>query len=84
MNIYNGEIVAHRMARRPVFDLVSDTLRKALERSACTSKLIVHSDQGWHYKMQPYRAMLAQHGVTQSMSRKGTLTSILANTVSVA
>ena len=28
-------------------------------------------DQGWHYKMQPYRAMLAQRGVKQSMSRKG-------------
>lgn len=35
----------------------------------------MHSDQGWHYnwyyKMQPYRAMLASCGVTQSMSRKG-------------
>ena len=31
----------------------------------------MHSDQGWHYKMQPYRAMLANRGVTQSMSRKG-------------
>ena len=26
MDLYNGEIIAHRMARRPVFDLVSDTL----------------------------------------------------------
>ena len=33
--------------------------------------MIVHSDQVWHYKMQPYRAMLAQSGVKQSMSRKG-------------
>jgi putative transposase len=71
MDLYNGEIIAHRMARRPVFDLVSDTLREALARSACASKLIVHSDQGWHYKMQPYRAMLAHHGVKQSMSRRG-------------
>jgi len=61
MDLYNGEIIAHRMARRPVFDLVSDTLREALARSACASELVVHSDQGWHYKMQPYRAMLEHH-----------------------
>jgi len=71
MDLYNREIIAHRMARRPVFDLVSDTLREALARSAYASELIVHSDQGWHYKMQPYRAMLAHHGVKQSMSRRG-------------
>jgi len=71
MDLYNGEIIAHRMARRPVFELVSGTLRAALSRSECTSELTVHSDQGWHYKMQPYRAMLANHGVKQSMSRKG-------------
>jgi len=71
MDLYNGEIIAHRMARRPVFDLVAGTLRAALSRSECTAELTVHSDQGWHYKMQPYRTMLARRGVTQSMSRKG-------------
>lgn len=71
MDLYNGEIIAHRMARRPVFELVSSTLQAALSRTECASELIVHSDQGWHYKMQPYRAMLASCGVTQSMSRKG-------------
>ena len=71
MDLYNGEIIAHKMAKRPVFELVSSTLRAALSRTACTAELIVHSDQGWHYKMQPYREMLAQRGVKQSMSRKG-------------
>ncbi len=71
MDLYNGEIVAHSMARRPVFELVCSTLQTALSRNKCSAKLIVHSDQGWHYKMQPYRAMLEQRGVQQSMSRKG-------------
>jgi len=71
MDLYNSEIIAHRMARRPIFDLVSGTLKAALSQSECTNKLTVHSDQGWQYKMQPYRVMLASHGVTQSMSRKG-------------
>ncbi len=69
MDLYNGEIIAHRMARRPVFELVSCTIKAALPRFA--TGLILHSDQGWQYKMQPYRAMLARYGVTQSMSRKG-------------
>lgn len=71
MDLYNGEIIAHSMAKRPVFELVTDTLRVALARSKYATDLTVHSDQGWHYKMQPYRAMLAHHGVRQSMSRKG-------------
>ena len=71
MDLYNGEIIAHRMAKRPVFELVASTLDAALSHSKDTSGLTVHSDQGWHYKMQPYRAMLANRGVTQSMSRKG-------------
>jgi len=48
MDLYNGEIVAHRMAKRPVFELVSGTLRAALSRSQDMTELIVHSDQGWH------------------------------------
>ncbi|AOF83566.1 integrase core domain protein [Methyloversatilis sp. RAC08] len=71
MDLYNGEIIAHQMARRPVFELVPSTLRAALSQIACTAELIVHSDQGWHYKMKPYREILAQRGVKQSMSRKG-------------
>lgn len=71
MDLYNGEIVAYRVARRPVFEIVSGTLEAAPSRTRCAAELIVHSDQGWHYKMQPYRAMLARCGVKQSMSRKG-------------
>ena len=52
MDLYNGEIIAYRMAKRPVFEMVSGTLRAALSRFECTAELIVHSDQGWHYKMR--------------------------------
>ena len=49
MDLYNSEIIAHRMARRPVFDLVSGTLGAVLSRAGHTGELTVHSDQGWHY-----------------------------------
>jgi putative transposase len=71
MDLYNGEIISYQMARRPVFELVSETFRTALGRSKSTTELTVHSDQGWQYKMKPLRAMFARLGVTQSMSRKG-------------
>lgn len=59
------------MARHPVLELVSGTLEVALSQSKNTTGLTVHSEHGWHYKMQPYPAMLAHCGVTLSMSRKG-------------
>ena len=52
-------------------NLVASTLDMALSRSKDTTGLTVLSDQGWHYKMQPYRAMFTHRGVTQNMSRKG-------------
>lgn len=33
MDLYNGEIIARRMAKRPVFELVSGTLQTALSRA---------------------------------------------------
>lgn len=71
MDLYNGEIIAYRSARRPVFELVTETLKGALDQLHERCGLILHSDQGWQYKMLPYRKMLVKHGLTQSMSRKG-------------
>jgi len=36
-----------------------------------TNGLIMHSDQGWHYQHTRYQYLLKEHGITQSMSRKG-------------
>ncbi len=71
MDLYNGEIVAYETSHRPNFSLVMNMLGKAAKRLRITTKPLLHSDQGWHYRMKPYQAALAQHGVKQSMSRKG-------------
>lgn len=52
-------------------DLVTETLKGALDQLRERCGLILHSDQGWQYKMLPYRKLLVKHGLTQSMSRKG-------------
>jgi transposase InsO family protein len=71
MDLYNGEIIAWQMDRRPTFELVSSMLKKAVTRLDCTDRPMLHSDQGWQYQMSAYRRLLEQHSLTQSMSRKG-------------
>lgn len=71
MDLYNGEIIAFESSRRPAFDLVGSMLKKALTKLKPQDKLILHSDQGWHYRMPAYQRLLRQSGVEQSMSRRG-------------
>lgn len=71
MDLYNGEIIAFETAKRPVFDLVGSMLKKALAKLKVHDKLVLHSDQGWQYRMPAYQRALRQKGVEQSMSRKG-------------
>jgi transposase InsO family protein len=71
MDLYNGEIVAYEMAKRPLFNMVDSMLSKAFTKLKPTDKPILHSDQGWQYRMPEYRRCLEAQEVTPSMSRKG-------------
>jgi putative transposase len=71
MDLYNGEIVTFETARRPVYELVGNMLKKALSKLTKGEKPLLHSDQGWQYRMPVYQRVLRQNGLEQSMSRKG-------------
>lgn len=71
LDLYNGEIVAYQLAKRPQYALVGQMLEQALERLPDGARPLLHSDQGWHYRYQRYRDRLETAGVEQSMSRKG-------------
>jgi len=71
LDLYNAEIVAYHIARRPLFNMVEAMLEKAWGRLKRRDRPILHSDQGWQYRMPVYRRALKQHSVTQSMSRRG-------------
>lgn len=71
LDLYNGEIIAFNTEKRPVYPLVSKMLDKAFKRLNEEDAPILHSDQGWHYQMKQYQHALKEHGITQSMSRKG-------------
>lgn len=73
LDCYNNEIVSYELSTRPAFNLVKNMLVKAIKPLTQKNKqgLVMHSDQGWHYQMGHYQQTLKDHGIVQSMSRKG-------------
>ena len=71
MDLFNGEVVSYQMSTQPRFKMVGDMLRKALGKLGREEKPLLHSDQGWQYQSRAYRRLLADHGLVQSMSRRG-------------
>lgn len=70
LDLHSRAIVGWSMRERIDGKLVMDALGMALERRGAAPD-ILHSDQGSLYAMAQYRALLAQQGIRQSMSRKG-------------
>ena len=71
IDLFSRRVVGWSMGNRPDQPLVIDALRMALEQRQPEPGLIHHSDQGQVYAGGMYRAMLREHGIVQSMSRKG-------------
>ena len=71
LDLFNGEIIAFETARRPVYKMIDTMLKNAFNRLSPKDKPILHSDQGWQYRMQAYQTSLRSQGLVQSMSRKG-------------
>jgi transposase InsO family protein len=65
------EIVGWSMADHLRTGLCTDALVMALQRHPPAPGLIHHSDRGVQYAAEPYRVVLARHGIVQSMSRRG-------------
>jgi putative transposase len=51
--------------------MIESMLTKALDRLDQHERPLLHSDQGWQYRMPAFRQRLQQCGLVQSMSRKG-------------
>ena len=71
LDLYNEEIISYEISRRPAFKMVANMLEKAVVKLKKNDKPILHSDQGWQYRMKQYQEMLSEHKIKQSMSRKG-------------
>ena len=72
-DLYNREIIAYKISDSLDISFVLQTLGEAFKKvnSKELNNLIIHSDQGVHYKSNIYKSMLKKYGIKQSMSRKG-------------
>lgn len=71
LDMFNGEIISYSLSRSPNMAQINDMLDKAFMRFNRLDGLVIHSDQGWQYQHYTYRKRLKEHGIIQSMSRKG-------------
>lgn len=71
MDLYSRKIVGWSMDTSMKANLVNDALTMALWRRKPGKGLIWHTDRGSQYCSTSHRCILKDHGIVQSMSRKG-------------
>lgn len=71
LDMYNNEIISYNISRSPNFEQTREMLKGLIVKLPKNAKPILHSDQGWQYQMKGYQKKLKEHGIVQSMSRKG-------------
>lgn len=71
IDLYSRQVVGWSMANHMKASLVNDALTMALWKRKPKKGLIWHSDRGSQYASDSHRAILKDHGIIQSMSRKG-------------
>lgn len=72
LDTYSRMIVGWSMGSRITKGLVVDAMTMALNRRGLNLRdLIHHSDRGSQYASTAFRALLAEHNITCSMSRRG-------------
>lgn len=71
LDMNTNEIVSYDLSLHPSIEQIHRMLEKAFEKFPAVNGLIIHSDQGWQYQHAYFRNTLSEHGIVQSMSRKG-------------
>ncbi|MDO9213526.1 MAG: IS3 family transposase, partial [Methylococcales bacterium] len=70
-DLYSRQIVGWSMAEHMKTRLVNDALLMAIWKRKPKRGLLCHTDRGSQYASDSQRKLLKQHGIQQSMSRKG-------------
>ncbi len=71
LDLHSSDLVSYTITERPSLFMVTDMVRQALPVLPRGAAPILHSDQGWQYQHKHYQKLLKDHGIVQSMSRKG-------------
>jgi putative transposase len=75
LDLASRRVVGWAMKDTLEISLATDALTLALWRRQPKPNLLHHSDRGVQYASGDYQALLAEHGITCSMSRKGNCSS---------
>jgi transposase InsO family protein len=71
IDLFSRQVVGWSMSERMQAKLVNDALLMAIWKRKPGKGLIWHTDRGSQYASDSHRALLHEHGIIQSMSRKG-------------
>lgn len=71
LDLYSRKVVGWALDRQMKARLVNDALLMALKARCPQRGLLWHKDRGSQYASGSHRKILNQHGIIQSMSRKG-------------
>lgn len=71
IDLFSRRVVGWSMHATMTAQLVTDALVMALWRRGQPETMLHHSDRGSQYTSEPFQRLLADHGVTCSMSRAG-------------
>jgi len=71
MDLYSRKIIGWSMSERIDKQLVLDTLDMAVLRRGFSRNVLHHTDQGSIYLSDEYTGKLNEHGMVQSVSRRG-------------
>ena len=71
MDLFSRQIVGWSMADHMKTSLVNDALQMVIQQRKLPRGLLWHTDRGSQYASKEHRDLLVQHGIRQSMSRKG-------------
>ena len=71
LDLNSSYLVSYTISEHPALSLVLNMPSQALSVLSRGAEPILHSDQGWQYQHKQYQKLLKDHGIKQSMSRKG-------------
>lgn len=71
IDLFSRRVVGWAMRAEMTAQLVTDALLMAIWRRGKPDSLLHHSDQGSQYTSEQFQKLMADHGITCSMSRSG-------------
>ena len=68
---YDGMVISWSIGTSPNAELANSMLRNGIAKLEDCNETIIHSGRGGHYKWPEWIDIMAEAGLTRSMSKKG-------------